>query len=163
MEKDNNTSKIAGDQIIVTVDRLVIPVYTDRMEEVMHPELECTGPAKYDLTTQVSLWLHDDQKSGETTGQIVYDYLKDNGMLESCLGLSDAIAIQELGAEVFRKVFGKTIVFFMKSVVRCVHDRHLISPFLYASGSEVMLGWHWLGDCWRNFKPTPRFENNKSF
>lgn len=145
---------------IVTVDRSVRPAYPNWMDKVMHPELECTSPAEYDLATQVSLWLHDDQKSGVTTGQTIYDYLKDNSILESCLGLSDALAIQKLGAEVFQKVFGNNVVYFWKSVVRRRAGGDLRVPCLYVGGDEVVLNWRWLGRGWDDNEPAVRFASS---
>jgi hypothetical protein len=79
---------------LIHVDREAPLRYPDWKKDVLHPELEHTGPADYDLADIVpNLWLHDGQKDGKTVrGQIIYDHLVANNMLESCLGLADGLA-----------------------------------------------------------------------
>ena len=145
---------------IIRVDRSVRPVYPDWARVVMHPELESTGPVEYDLATAVSLWLHDGQKSGVGTGQVIYDHLKGHGMLASCGSLQDALEIQKKGVAVFRKVFGNNVVYFWKSVVRFRDDRSLNVPSLYVHGGEVVLFWRWLDSVWFDSSPAVRFASN---
>jgi len=47
---------------LIRVDRSVHPSYPIWMNGVIHPELELTGPAEYNLKDGVEEWLHDDQK-----------------------------------------------------------------------------------------------------
>ena len=77
----------------VRVDRSVRPTYPDWMKKVMHSELESTGPAEYNLKTEVKEWLHDDQKTGVIRGQVIYDHLKASNELAGQLGLADLLAI----------------------------------------------------------------------
>lgn len=141
---------------IVRVDRTVSPVYPDWMKKMMHPKLEATGPAEYDLAT-VQLWLHDGQKGGNwVKGQAIYDHLKSNDMLEGCLGLADGLAIQQKGIEVFRKFFAGKAVFLWKSVVQS-RDGLLRVPYLFEDGGEVVVYWLWLGDAWLGHYPAARF------
>ncbi len=142
---------------IIRVDRSVRPAYPDWVEKAIHPELECTGPAEYDLATAVSLWFHDLQKGGVTTGQVIYDYLKKHGLLASCGSLPDALEIQKKGVEVFRKIFGNNYAYFWKSVVRHRGDGSLCVPFLYVDGDRVVLYWSWLGYVWHGHELAVRF------
>lgn len=139
----------------IRVDRSVRPTYPDWTSMVMHPELESTGPAKYDLAA-TTLWLHDRQQGGYTTGQVIYDYLKEHGMLASCLSLQDAVEIQKKGPAVFRKVFGNKVIYFWKSVVQGRGGRGLLVPCLRVFGGRVILRWNWLARDWRDSRPAVR-------
>lgn len=140
---------------LIRVDRSVKPVYPDRMKKVMCPELEATGPAEYDLS-QVALWLHDGQKDGcYMEGHKLYEYIKANNILESCLSLRDGEEIQKKGIHVFRKFFGGKAIFLWKSVVRH-RNGDLVIPCLYDGGDRVILPWHWLGSHWRDYGPAAR-------
>ena len=141
---------------IVHIDRSIKSTYPDFVKKVMYPELETTGLAEYDIISAVSLWLHDNQKNGVVTGQVIYDYLEKNNMLESCGNLQDALAIQKLGVAAFKKTFDNKTVYFWKSVVQN-HDGNLHVPYLYVHGGKVVLRWRWLGLDWHGFKPAVRF------
>ncbi len=141
---------------IIRVDRAVRPVYPDWMKKVMHPKLEATGPAEYDLAT-VQLWLHNGQKGGNwVKGQRIYDHLKSNNMLEGCLGLQDGLAIQQKGIAVFRKFFAGKAVFLWRSVVRD-RDGGLRVPCLLELDGGVVVYWHWLDIDWYGLNPAARF------
>jgi len=142
---------------VVRVNRSVRPAYPDWVDKVMNPELESSGPAEYDLVTSIALWRHDGQESGVVTGQVVYDYLREHGMLTSCLSLSDALEIQKKGVAVFRKVFGDNAVYFWKSVVQDRDVRLLDAPCLCVGGGGVALRWHRLGSVWGGSRPAVRF------
>lgn len=140
----------------VHVDRSIRPAYPDWVKEPLHPELEGAGPTEFDLS-KVDEWLHDDQKNGKyVRGQVIYDHLKANDMLEGCFGLADLLAIQKPGIAVFRKHFAGKAVFGWKSVVR---DRGggLFVPYLYGLGGQVKLLWRWLDDDWSGGHPALRF------
>jgi hypothetical protein len=135
------------DDTIIRVNRSVKPVYPDWVAEVLHPDLELSGPTEYNIG-QVEQWLHEGQKKGGCIkGQQIYEFLKENKMLESCLGLADLHAIQAEGIDFFQEHFDGKLVFGWKSIVRH-YDGDLCSPRLYDSGGQVMLGWLWLGDSW---------------
>lgn len=144
---------------IIRVNRSVRPAYPDWAVKVMNPELENTGPAEYDLAT-MSLWLHDRQKSGVTTGKVIYDHLKEHHMLASCGSLQDAQQIQKKGVAVFQKIFGNNRVYFWKSVVRDRVGRGLSVPCLCVDGGGVVLHWLWLGGGWDDDRPAVRFASN---
>ena len=141
---------------IIRVDRKVRPVYPDWMKRVMYPKLEAVGPAEYDLV-KVELWLHDGQKNlGLVKGLDIYEHLKNNRMLNSCLGLRDGEEIKKKGVAVFRKFFGGQAIFLWASVMlsRC---GYLYVPYLIGSGGAVLLRWDWLEDDWRRYSPAARF------
>jgi hypothetical protein len=141
---------------IIHVTRSVPPTYPDWVKEVRHPELQVTGPAEFDLA-KLEQWLHEDQHgSNYVRGQVIYDDLAQNAVLESCLGLADLLAIQKLGIKVFRQHFAGKAVFGWKSVVR---DRngYLCVPYLYEDGGQVKLYWNWLDFGWYERYPALRF------
>ncbi len=144
---------------IIRVDRSVRPTYPQWVKKVMYPELELTGPAEYNLATEVEEWLHDGQKSGEVSGRVIYDYLKRTNVLADQLGLADLWAIQAKGIQVFRKLFSRKSVFGWKSVVQdCDLNDGLIVPHLYVEGDEVVQSWIWLGYVWYCCNPALRFK-----
>ncbi len=141
---------------IVRVERSQKPSYPDWMKKVMHPELECTGPAEFDLGT-LDQWLHDGQKGGKwVKGEVIYDHLKSAKMLDTCLSLQDGLAVQQKGIAVFRKHFGGKAVFLWKSVV-LNRDDSLHVPYLIEFGGQVVVGWIWFGYGWRGLNPALRF------
>ena len=139
----------------IRVDRSIPPIYPDWKMEVMHSELEALGPAEYDIV-KVELWLHDGQKSGKSDkGTVIYQYLKDTGMLKTCFGLRDLEEIQKKGIAFFRKHFQGKAIFAWKGVVRNRYGR-LHVPCLYGRGGKVVLCWDWLGDAWVGRHPALR-------
>lgn len=140
---------------LVRVDRTVRPTYPDWMREVLHSELEATGPSEFDYG-KLTMWLHDRQKNGTVTGQVIYDHLKSGDMLSSCLGLRDLEEIQKKGITHFRKYFKGQAVFGWKSVVR-LGDGLLDVPYLCESGGRVVLFWDWPGHDWDSSSPALRF------
>ena len=145
-----------GLNFTVRVDRSTKPAYPNWVGEVLHTELERTGPAEYDLLTRVEDWLHDDQRTGAVPGTTIYDCLKTDNALADQLGLADLLAIQAKGIAVFRKLFAGKVVFGWKSVVRG-HDGDLDVPFLYEHDDEVVLSWYWLDRGWSSSNPALRF------
>lgn len=140
---------------IIHVDRSVT-AYPEWVKEILHLELQGTGPTKYDMS-RVEQWLHDGQKDGKwVKGQVIYEYLKEKKMLQSCLGLSDLVAIQDKGILFFRQHFAGKAIFGWKSVVRR-RLGHLGVPCLFEDGGGVFLGWRWLEDDWHGLDPALRF------
>lgn len=141
---------------LIRVSRSIRPVYPDWVVTVMHPELEPTGPAEYGLAT-IDPWLHDGQKNDRyMEGHKLYEYLKENGMLESCLSLRDGEEIQKKGIAVFRKFFQGKAAFLWKSVVQA-RNGDLRVPCLYEDNVEVVVGWDWLDNDWDDNYPGLRF------
>jgi hypothetical protein len=140
---------------IIRVDRSVRPVYPEWVKKVMHPELEGTGPAEYDLA-KVEQWFHDEQKKGAMVGNRIYEHLKSNNMLYSCPGLRDLEEIQKKGVTLFRELFKDKAVFGWKSVV-LGPGGNLSAPCLVGLGSGVVLDWYWLDSYWSDNRATLRF------
>lgn len=141
---------------IIRVDRSVKPSYPDWFKKLEHPELECSGPTEYDLQTAVQQWLHDDQKRGSVQGNTIYKHLQKGDALATYLNLQDGLAIQAKGIAVFRKIFGRKVVFFWGSVVQS-QDGNLHVPYLYEDGDEVVVNWYWLDFDWDSRHPALRF------
>jgi hypothetical protein len=140
---------------MVHVDRSVKPIYPEWFKKLEQPELELAGPAEYDLNT-VSQWLHDDQKTGVVSGNTIYDQLKKDNALASCLNLQDGLAIQQKGVAVFRKLYAGKAVFLWGSVVKNDIGRFEV-PSLSESGDGVVVRWNWLGNSWISCHPALRF------
>lgn len=66
---------------IIRVDRRVKPAYPSWSDKVMYPELQGTGPAEYDLKSDVEEWRHDEQKTGVVKGDTIYEFLKKDDAL----------------------------------------------------------------------------------
>lgn len=145
---------------IITVDRAAPLPYPDWVERVLHLELEQTGPARYDVATDVELWLHEGQSGTKyVKGQVIYDYLSANHLLPSCAGLADLLAIQAKGINFFRKHFAGKAVFGWRSVVRN-RDGYRRAPSLYDDGHLVVLHWRWLAHGWFDSDPALRFRHS---
>lgn len=140
---------------IIRVDRSIRPSYPDWMKEVMHPELENSGPAEYDILA-VEQWLHDGQKDGKwIEGNKIYSHLKETNTLKTCLGLRDLEEIQKKGIAFFRKHFKGKAVFGWAGIVRN-RNGNLSVPCLYEGGAKVVLNWHWTDSPWRSSNPALR-------
>lgn len=142
---------------IIRVDRSIRPIYPDWVQTVMHPEFENTGPAEFDLS-EVEQWLYPKQKKSVVNGNVIYQYLKDNNMLKTCLGLRDGEEIRKKGIDLFRKFFQGKVVYLWKSVVRR-RVGLLRVPFLHGGVSLVVLDWCWLGSDWDSDEPALRLAN----
>lgn len=128
---------------IIRVDRSVRPEYPNWMKDVLHPQLELSGPAEFDLS-KVEQWLHNGQKDGGwIMGAEIYRDLKANNMLGSCLNLADLKAIQARGIEMFRRHFAGKTVFGWKSVILSSIGNHNV-PCLTTGNGKVALCWEWL-------------------
>lgn len=143
---------------IVRVNRSVKPtfnhgIFTSRWLD--KPELECLGPAEYNLQDGVVEWLHDDQKRNSVDGNTIYSHLKKNDALATCLNMQDGLAIKERGIAVFHKLFAGKAVFLWKSVIRGDCDWRV--PYLHIEGNEVVLGAFNLDDHWFSCHPALRF------
>lgn len=140
---------------IITVDRTIRPTYPGWMKSVLYPEMENTGPSEFDVS-KLNQWLHDNQKMGTMTGNVIHEYLKSNNMLKGCLGLRDLEEIQKKGIAFFREHFKGKAVFGWKSVVRRA-DGYQYAPCLVGSGGRVVLDWYWLDYGWDSSYPALRF------
>lgn len=131
---------------IIRINRPIKPTYPDWVKGLLHPELEATGPAEYDIA-KLEQWLYDGQKNGWVKGQKIYEHLKNNNMLESCLGLADLVAIQAKDINFFLQHFAGKAVFGWKSTVRG-RGGYPNAPCLFERGDKVLLDWNWLENDW---------------
>ncbi len=140
---------------IVRVDRMIHLAYPCWVKELVHPELECTGPMEFSLS-KVELWLYDGQK-WRVNIQAIYNYLKETDNLSLCLSLQDGLVIQKMGIGVFRKFFKGKAIFLWKSVVWDRHN-HLQVPRLREVDSKVVINWFPSSD---EIPATPRLRLSK--
>lgn len=131
----------------VTINRFIRPIYPFWMKKVKHPKLEFAGPTKYNLQTQVEQWLHDDQKNGLVSGEIIFKHLIHTKTLRLCLNLQDGLAIQQKGIAVFQKLFKSNAVFLWGSVAQD-HEDYLRVPYLLENRGEIVLLWYFLHYYW---------------
>jgi len=140
---DSVMLKLIAVDSIVRVDRSVKPTYPNWVKKMMHPELECSGPAEYDLQTAVQQWLHEEQKYW-LTAKFILAYMINSGGITTCLNLQDGLAIQAKGIGLFRKVFAGKAVFFWGSVVQD-HDSVPRVPVLCDHKGSLALEWACVG------------------
>jgi len=144
----------------VQVNRAVMPEYPDWVKELLYPELENTGPAKFDIST-LERWLHPKQVKGVAEGNEIHDCLKNKNLLADCLGYADLLAIRSRGVVFYRKHFSGKAVFGWKSAVRD-HAGGLSVPCLIESDVRVGVDWGWLGSGWDSRSPALRFASQPS-
>jgi len=139
------------EDFIIRVDRTVRrPNY----ENIIHRDLELTGPSEYDLRS-LEKWFHRRQKKGEVSGNTIYDCLKKDNTLSNCLGFADLKAIQEKGITIFRKLFTWEIVYAWKGIMQGANGLQV--PGLMGSGCEVLLILQSLDNDWNCDDPALRF------
>ncbi|MFA4975763.1 MAG: hypothetical protein WC839_00670 [Candidatus Paceibacterota bacterium] len=141
------------EKIIIQVDRSVRPVYNIRVREILHPELECIGPAEYDLL-KIEPWFHSEQKEGKIVdGNTIYNYLKYTKNLSLCLNLQDGFAIKKKGIAIFSKVLkGKDLPLWPSIIVK--QSGYLYVPFLYILDGEILIDWRYIGFRLNSDNPT---------
>jgi hypothetical protein len=142
---------------VVRVNRSLTPTYPNWIARVEHPELELAGPRTYNLST-IRTWLDDGQKNGGVvSGLDVYQHLKKNRALSSCLNLQDGIAIRQKSRYQFIELFGATnSVYLWGSVVKD-HNGKLRVPYLYHNGDGIALNWRLLDSNWFMHDPALQF------
>ncbi len=125
---------------LVSVDRSVKPTYPTWwfLGGLKNPELECVGPAKYDLR-RLKRHTCPRPEQGMLLGQGVYDYLVRADVLPACLNLQDGFAIQKKGPAVFRSLFkGRSLDLW--GSVWVDNAGKLFVPALYDAGGKIGLG-----------------------
>jgi len=142
---------------IIRINRSVRPVYPDWVTEIMHPELENTGPLEYDATKLVEQLAPGQEDI--VVGKKIYKYLKDNDLLSTCIGLADLIEIQKKGIDFFRQNWKDKAIFGWRSIVRFRYG-NLNVPCLCEDGGEVVLVWYWVDNVWNASFPALRFASN---
>ncbi len=138
------------------VDYSLMGTYPDCIEGRKHTEFDRADTVEYCLD-QVKLWLlHTQENGGVIGGKALYEYIKNSGILSTCLALRDLEEIQKLGIEVFRKYFGGQAIFAWKDVVQFRSGNRQV-PCLFAFEGEVVMDWRSLDDDWNDSDPAARF------
>ncbi len=131
---------------LLFVDRSIKATYPDWMKEVLHPELEMTGPTHLDPVC-APLYFHPKQKNGGVIeGNKLYAFLKETGLIEHSLSLRDGEELQK-NPQLFPEAWKGKYVFLWKSVVQR-RDGNLLVPFVCWLDGQVFLDWRWLGLGW---------------
>ena len=136
---------------LLFVDRSVKPTYPEWMKEVLHPELEHTGPSHLDPAL-APLYFHlKQQNGGVLEGNQLYASLKETGLIELCYSLRDGEELTK-NSQLFPESWKGKYVFLWKSVVQ---DRNgsLFVPCVCWLDGQVCLDWFWLGHFWHGFSP----------
>lgn len=141
---------------IIRVNRAERPRYFDGVGgeglRVMHPELESTGPAEYDLA---NLQVVPHGSDGSLTVDGVYNTVKNRkgvlGLvgfrdtsamgLSGCLGVADGRAILEKGIEVFDAFFPGKVLWLLRSIVE--HHGVLMAPCIFRTSESARLAIDW--------------------
>lgn len=108
-------SKSIASSRIVKVDRTKPPRLKIQKSTPAKPGLSRSGPSQYDLATLPSVAPSPQEK--KMTGYTVVADLEERGIFERCLSLQDASAIVEKDPELFRMIFGDSVLYFWKSVL----------------------------------------------
>jgi hypothetical protein len=137
---------------IVHVNRTAPPEYPKLVLAPVDKSLDLTGPSDYDLDSgDIFLGYEADPKN--ITGDVIYARLKESKLIESCLGLADALAIQAKGAGFFRDFFGNQNIFFWKSVA-WFPDGSKAVPYLFENKGTVYVNWRKLDSKWDGHSPS---------
>ncbi len=92
-------------------------------------------PARYDLA-KVRLWRAPGQKLGrDVSARYIHEQLIEKDKLQYCLSTADGVAIQKLGAAVFREVFGANSLFLWRTLFRDTESMYHVQ-YLYGEGDN---------------------------
>jgi hypothetical protein len=143
---------------ILHVDRTVPPAHPEWMKAPLHPELELTGPAEYDMKSLQSSFVKG-QESGTFTGMDVYEHLKAENLLSGCLGLADGWAIRERGIKAYCKFFEAKdgAVVALWTAVFKDDDGKLYVPLAMPVLNKVAITKGDLSVAWTKYRPLVRF------
>ncbi len=145
------SAEVLEQSSIVQVFRLAYPKW---VKKVKHPDLE-VGPLRFDVA-KLEQWLVPGQQEGWVLGHAIYEALKAEDGIPSCLGLIDLFSVQCYGFDFFCKYFkGKTVCGW-RSVVDDRRGRRYV-PFLVESHHQVVQGWRSLGENFDFSFPAFRF------
>jgi hypothetical protein len=141
---------------LIQVNRSVQSFCPDWVKGFLDPELQNTGPTEYDLA-KASCWVHPIQRDEWLRARVIYEHLKSNNMLGSCLGLQDGREILEKGTPVLLKLFGSNLhLYLWRSVVES-HDGYKLVPSIIGIGNQLYIHWDWLGDDLNSYRPAVLF------
>jgi len=145
---------------VIHVDRTVAPARPDWMKTPLHPELELTGPAEYDLKTNMDISFLPGQGDAKFTGLDAYEHLKSNNLLEGCLGLADGLALRERGIKAYVKFFESkdgAVVALWTGVFKD-DDGKLYVPLAMPVLNKVAITKGDLSVLWTKYRPLVRFK-----
>ncbi len=145
---------------VLHVDRTVAPAYPEWLKTPLHPELELTGPAEYDMKSNLELSFLPGQGDNKFTGLDAYEHLKANNLLGECLGLADGLAIRERGVRAFTKFFeakDSAVVALWKSVFTDEEGK-LCVPLAMPVLSKVAISKGDLSVLWTKYRPVVKFK-----
>ena len=132
---------------VICVDRSIDPTYPLERSFNVHFRLVRMGPAEYDLTA-IELFVRTFQQTPEKAeGKWLHEYLKGTRMIERCLDLRDAVEIQKLDVNTFRRIFGDSNVFFWRSTAQDRHGDEQV-PYLCLREGDIVLGWRAVKEKW---------------
>jgi len=140
---------IEEENFIVRVDRSKEINYPDFVKKILHPEMENIGPESYILKPGELLYYLIENSLVEDTehnGIRTYNFLKEKGLLENCLGFEDLLAMKEKDISIIHGLFSfgdhKSIIGF-RSVAE-YKDTQLIAPYLSVKVDEIKVEWTYL-------------------
>jgi hypothetical protein len=115
----------------IRVNRSIYPEYPPQARRVVHPELERSGPAKYDLS-EVGVVRFLPKNGNPIRGMDIYLHLKKENRLSSCFNLQDGLTLQKK-PNLFRSLFkGKRLVLWGSVIevgrqffVKVIHENDL--------------------------------------
>jgi len=130
------------------INRKIRAKYPHWIDHALHPELDITGPTDPDFSL-LDRYVHDRDLKIPVKGGVIYQKVKDNDILASCLNLQDGAAIIAMGREAFHKNFpGCKKLYLWKSVgqERSI-DRLIFVPYVLdeETNADLVIRWAWTG------------------
>jgi hypothetical protein len=134
---------------------LVRPHYPKEMS-VLYPDLEYPGIAEYDVR-DVNPWLHKMQtRKVGCTGDIIFNFLKEEKLLESCLNLQDGHAFQQqIGVGIFYEKFGYDFLYLWRAIGTMYGSLYV--PYLCLGRREIKKGWRLISSIFDSTDKALRF------
>jgi len=118
------------------------------MSRLVHPELECAGPPEFDLSEVGQLFVKNCAGSGMLNCGDIYERVKTENVLPSCLNLQDGLAISDKDPAVFERLWRGKAIFLLASIVEML-DKSLWIPFLHQDLEKaVKMTWFGLDREW---------------
>ncbi len=146
---------------VLHVDRTVAPPHPEWMKAPLHPDLELTGPAEYDLKSNIAISFLPGQGDDKFTGLDAYEHLKSNNLLDGCLGLADGLALRERGIKAYTKFFEakeSSVVALWKAVFTD-DDGKLCVPLAMPVLNKVAITKGDLSVLWTKYRPLVQFKS----
>jgi hypothetical protein len=128
----------------VRVDRSIQPTFPNNLTTALDPELDCSGPAEFDLSEVVA---RQPRRDG-TREKIrrVYERIKFAGRLVEYLNLADLVVVRDVYHREFCRLSPDERLYGWKSGRRGEFGRPHV-PYIYKRPSGiVVLEWAWMDD-----------------